>query len=108
MGAVGTQASNGALHGDRRLGGVNRAHERDHQAIAEVLDLLAAMGGDRRAEGAKVGAPHLIGGVVTESGAQLRRPDQVGEQDRDRAGDGRVIYPRRRVEAARFAAPGAR
>ena len=84
--AAGTGAVDGLLDRDRARDGVNRAHERHHQPVAEVLHLLAAVHGRRLAQQAEVRAPQTLALLVAESLQRLCRADLVGEQQRHRAG----------------------
>ena len=98
-------AVDGLLDRDRACEGVDRAHERHHQPVAEVLDLLAAVHRRRLAQQAEVRAPQTLALLIAESLQRLGRADLVGEQQRHRARrpfrrrgrDWRPRRPRRRV-----------
>ena len=76
-------AGHGLLHGHRAAESAHRAREGDHEPVAEILDLLAAVGGHGRAQDAEVGSAQGFPLVVAHAGQQLRRPDEVGEEQRD-------------------------
>src|ERR1700733_9596118 len=74
------------LHGysaGQRSGGGPKDH---HQPIAQVLHLGAAHLGDRLAQQGKMLASDQIGEFRRLALGQLRRPDDVGEQNRDALG----------------------
>ena len=71
----------GLLHGRSTRDGLACARERGHQSVAEALDLSPAVRVDRVAQGREVRAAQLVGGVVSERGDQVRRADEIGEQD---------------------------
>ena len=56
------------------------ALERDHDAVAEGLDLVAAGGPDGLAQDPEVLAPQGVALVGREARLQRRRTDEVGEQ----------------------------
>ena len=60
--------------------------ERGHDPVSEVLDLDARMGVDGDPEQLEVGAPDLVSCGSAQSGGELRRTDQVGEDDGRRGG----------------------
>jgi hypothetical protein len=71
------------LHGHGAAQGVERGGEGNHEPVAQPLDLLPTMDGGRLGEQVVVGPKDLPGVFITGSREQLRRPDQVGEEDRD-------------------------
>ena len=81
------EAVDGPLHLDRAPGGVGeRALERDHHAVAEVLDLGAAGVDHRLPEGGEVVTQDLVAGVVADGAEQVGGPDEVHEDERHRRG----------------------
>ena len=84
--AAGTGAVDGLLDRDRACDGVNRAHERHHQPVAEVLHLLAAVHRRRLAQHAEVRAPQTLALIIADTLERLCRADLIGKQQRNRAG----------------------
>jgi hypothetical protein len=70
------------LHRHRALDRLRRRGEGDHQAVARVLDLLAARRGQRVAQQGEVLFAQLICSHRAHRGGQASRADQVGQQDR--------------------------
>jgi len=68
------------LHRDRAAQRGPHALERDHDAVAEGLDLVAAGGRDGLAQDPEVLAPQGVALVGREARLQRRRTDEVGEQ----------------------------
>ena len=85
------------LHGDRTGQRGRRAGEHDHEAVAQVLDLRAPVGVHRRPQKREVGLPQHIGIARRHAGRQLRRTDQIGEDNRHRVGDRHLARPPHRV-----------
>ncbi len=63
---------------------VNGATEDHHQAVAQVLHLLAAVGGDRLAQQSEVRPPELLRPFLPQPLQSLGRADEVGEEERGR------------------------
>ena len=81
------EAVDGPMHLDRAPGGVGeRALERDHHAVAEVLDLGAAGVDHRVPEGGEVVTEDLVARVVADRTEQVGGPDEVHEEERHRRG----------------------
>ena len=59
------------LDPDRAVDGVDGAHERDHEPVAEVLHLLAAERLRHLAEQSEMHAPQTLGFVVAQLPEQL-------------------------------------
>ena len=71
----------------RAAQGIDHAGERDHQPVAEVLDLLAGVRCRDVPQQAEVNPPESLGLIVAERVEQRGGADEVGEQQRhDRAG----------------------
>jgi hypothetical protein len=51
-----------------------------HDAVAEAFDDPALAGVDGAAHQPVVDATRLLGGILAHTGAELSRPDQVGEE----------------------------
>jgi hypothetical protein len=64
---------------------IDHAGERDHQAVAQVLDLLAAVRRGDPTQELEVQPPKALGVVVTKAGEQLGRAHEVREQQRYQA-----------------------
>jgi hypothetical protein len=60
--------------------------KRRHVAVARALDDLAVMRGDRPGDEHLVLVSHRVVPILPESNQRLCRTDQIGEQQRDRAG----------------------
>jgi hypothetical protein len=73
----------GLLDSYRTSHALDRAGEGHHQPIAEVLDLFATGGRHGISEELEMGAADLFAGVVSQLVEQRRRPDEVGEEQRD-------------------------
>ena len=69
------------LHGHRTGQGSRRRGERDHDAVAQALDLVATRGGHGLAQGGEVVAPHLVGGLGRHPQRELRRADHIAEEN---------------------------
>jgi hypothetical protein len=70
------------LHGDgarQRGAGVR---ERDHEAVTQGLDFLTAADRHGVAQQGEVGSAQFVRRVLTQTGKQLRRSDQIREEDR--------------------------
>jgi hypothetical protein len=78
----------------RRTRPRRRALEGDHQPVAESLDLASVVGGDSVAQRAEVAAQQRLALDVPERGEQLRRADEIGEEECEYAG--RHAYALRR------------
>jgi hypothetical protein len=72
---------NGTLYGDGALDAPAGGLECDHEAIAGSLDRPAAEVLELLAENAIVSAPQRLCGIVTQTLAEGRRADEVGEED---------------------------
>ncbi len=75
-------AMDGLLDADRAAQGVDHARERDHQPVAEVLDLLPGVGGRDVSKQAEVNSPQAFGLVIAQFVEQRGRADEIGEQQR--------------------------
>jgi hypothetical protein len=100
------------LDRDRAPDRVDRAPEDDHQAVAEVLHLGAAVPGEDVAEKAELDAAQPLRLVVTQDRELLGRADEIGEEERHHARRACVLRwrvgVRRRLSAtARVSADGA-
>jgi alkylhydroperoxidase family enzyme len=69
------------LGGHRRRHGAGGRGEGGQDAVAQRLDLFAAVTGYGAAEGGEVFAPQPVEGALSHAGQELRRSDQVGEED---------------------------
>jgi len=69
------------LHRDSACQRSRRRAEDRHQAVAQVLDLLASGLGHRLAQDREMAPPHLVGVFGRLTVGQLRRPDDVREED---------------------------
>jgi len=104
------------LHGHGPGQGVGRSRVRRHHRVADGLDLGAAGGRHGLAQRGEVGATQVVGGDVADVRGEVRRADEVGEQDDDQprtthrlapscagrptvvgAGEGRTLLRRERV-----------
>ena len=74
----------GALDLDRALHRAGRGHELSHDAVAGVLDLLAAVALQRRADDGVVGAHDDLRLLVAKPLGHRRRAGEVGEHHRNR------------------------
>src|SRR5205807_1957431 len=77
--------TDGLLHRHRATDGAHRARKDDHQAVAEILHLVAAVVLHRVTQQCEVSAPELLGGVVSQPVPLLCGPDDVREEDGDDA-----------------------
>jgi hypothetical protein len=75
-----------ALHGGRGGDGLGGGGEADHEAVAQVLDLDAAVRLDRVAQRTHVVAPHVVAAFVGQPRQQRGGVDEVAEQQRDGPG----------------------
>ena len=71
------------LHPDRAGDRRADARERDHQPVAEALDLLPAGLFERLAQQREVRAPQPVGALAAQPGRQLGRAHEIGEQQGD-------------------------
>jgi hypothetical protein len=85
---AGGGAARRLLHGDGAADCIARGVERDHEAVAEPLHLVSAMGGDGLAKQSVVRLEDALGQVVARALEQLGRVDEVGEEDGDGLGPG--------------------
>lgn len=75
-----------ALHRHRGGERGRRATEGHHEPVPEVLHLAAAVGDDGPPQKAEVDPAERLRTVLAQPLRELRRPDQVGEQQRDGPG----------------------
>ena len=71
------------LHADRAGDRRADARERDHQPVAQALDLLAAGLFERLAQQREVRPPQPVGALAAQPGRQLGRAHEIGEQQGD-------------------------
>ena len=74
------------LKGDGSVHGLGGGAERCHHTVAPRFDHPTTVSGDDLAELALVLDEQPVGAVLAEARAQVRRPDDVREQDRRRCG----------------------
>ena len=72
------------LNGDGGPDGLGGPGEQGQHAVAEPLDHLATVPGDRVGQQAVVDPAQGLGPLLTEGDAEFGRADQVGHQDRRR------------------------
>src|SRR5206468_758886 len=76
------------LDRDRALERAARGVERRHEAVAQALQLRAAVLAEPLADDGVVRAQELLGRGVAEALRERRRPDQIGEEDGEEPGAG--------------------
>ena len=72
------------LDGDGGGHRIGRSGEDGHDAVAQALDDPAGIPLHRLRQDPVVGAPQLVGGLVSQPAPQLRGTDEVGEEHRGR------------------------
>ena len=74
------------LHRHRAGNGGGSGRKDDHEAVPQILDLVATGSRDRLTKGGEVPAAQIVGRLGREGRSQLRRANQVGEEHRDALG----------------------
>src|SRR5438094_10551413 len=96
-------AAYGLLHRNCAADSIDGGIEGDHEAVADGLDLAAAVGSDGVAEEPEVDAAHVFCLVVAKALHQLSRADEIREENRDGS---RACFGRHSTAIIAPSAPG--